>query len=196
MPLNIKCPNCGEPDAVSGDAMYKRGRCNACRSIFFIKDAVQPIHPPSTAEPAAPTQRFTRLTKDYWSSLTDDQRYFAIVGVCIVAILVPVVLVLNFPTSDNESTSQALAQPQVQHESGAPHRPRDEALSVRRKPTPIIYPEGGSRDWSDTSDIETQDLWGAQIPTDPTLRRKYFRDMEAENERLQRELVRDGLLRE
>ena len=64
----------------------------------------------------------------------------------------------------------------------------------RREARPLLYPEGGSRDWRDVDGIKTQDMLGFKIPTDPELRKQYFEDMEAENDRLERELIRDGLL--
>jgi hypothetical protein len=61
---------------------------------------------------------------------------------------------------------------------------------------PLFYPEGGTRDWSNLNGTETQDIWGYKIPKDPELRRQYFKDMEAENERTWQELVRDGIVEE
>lgn len=59
---------------------------------------------------------------------------------------------------------------------------------------PIIYPAQGSRDWS-AGNYEGKNVGGYKIPSDPALQEQYFRDMQAENERLYREAVRDGIIR-
>ncbi len=69
-----------------------------------------------------------------------------------------------------------------------------QALASRRKKanaTPLLYPESGSRDWS-RNDYDAQGVGGYKIPTDPTLRRRYFEDMERENDRLEQELRRES----
>jgi len=58
--------------------------------------------------------------------------------------------------------------------------------------TPLFYPEGASRDWSKPSSERTQRTLGFEITIDLELRRQYFEDMKAENERLEREIFRDA----
>ena len=60
--------------------------------------------------------------------------------------------------------------------------------------SPLIYPGGGSRDWSRV-DYESQSVFGAEFPTDPDLRRQYFKDMDAESDRLEQEWIREKLER-
>jgi len=58
---------------------------------------------------------------------------------------------------------------------------------------PLMYPEGGQRDWSKGSREPSQKIWGYEIPLDSKERRQYFGDMKAENAGLVRELIKEGL---
>ena len=53
---------------------------------------------------------------------------------------------------------------------------------------PLMYPGSSERDWSKPSSRPVQRVLGYEIPLDTGARRKYFEDMEAENERLEREI--------
>lgn len=61
---------------------------------------------------------------------------------------------------------------------------------------PLLYPANAERDWSRPSKEPTQDVAGYKIPTDPEQRRQYFQDMSDENDRLYKELVKEGRIKE
>jgi hypothetical protein len=41
MPLNLKCPNCGQDAVVPTAAINRRARCTACQATYAVKDTLQ-----------------------------------------------------------------------------------------------------------------------------------------------------------